>query len=117
LLSSYWDAGYVKLSVNDPVNPKFIKDSDFTHPDPEFPTFEIPEGNGHYAEFDRRGQFIIGTDEDFSPFRTQLQIQTGSFAGFYEAAEGSATKRITTLPDQAMNDGARLYIFRYTGAR
>jgi hypothetical protein len=105
LLSSYWDAGYVKLNVNDPANPKFIDDSDFTHPDPEFPSFEIPEGNGHYAEFDRRGQFIIGTDEDFSPFRTQLEIQTGSFAGFYEAAEGSASRRITTLPDQAMNDG------------
>lgn len=105
LLSSYWDAGYVKLNVNDPANPTFIDDTDFTHPDPEFPTFEIPEGNGHYAEFDRRGQFIMATDEDFSPFRTQLQIQTGSFAGFYEAAEGSGSKRITDLADKAMNDG------------
>jgi hypothetical protein len=105
MLNSYWDAGYVKLNVNDPANPKFIDDSDFSSPDPEFPDFAVPEGNGHYAEFDRRARFIIATDEDFSPFRTELQIETGSFAGFYEAAEGSASRRITTLPDKAMNDG------------
>jgi hypothetical protein len=115
LLSSYWDAGYVKLNVNDPANPKFIDDSDFTHPDPEFPEFEVPEGNGHYAEFDRRGKFIIGTDEDFSPFRTELRIQTGPNVGSYPAAEGSATRRISTLPDQAMNDGTTFLGFGCPG--
>jgi hypothetical protein len=105
MLSSYWDAGYVKLNVNDPANPRFMGDSDFTSPDPEFPDFEVPEGNGHYAEFDRRGRFIIGTDEDFGPFRTELHIQTGPNAGFYPATEGSASRRIATLPDKAMNDG------------
>jgi hypothetical protein len=105
MLSSYWDAGYVKLNVNDPANPIFIDDSDFSSPDPEFPTFEVPEGNGHYAEFDRNRRFIIGTDEDFSPFRTELRIQSGPNVGSYPAAEGSASRRISTLPDQAMNDG------------
>jgi PA domain len=105
LLSSYWDAGYVKLNVNDPANPRFIDDSDFSSPDPEFPAFEVPEGNGHYAEFDRRGSFIIGTDEDFGPFRTELRIQTGPNVGSFPATEGAASRRLATLPDQAMNDG------------
>jgi hypothetical protein len=105
LLSSYWDAGYVKLNVNDPANPVFIDDSDFSSPDPEFPDFEVPEGNGHYAEFDRRGRFIIGTDEDFGPFRTELRIQTGPNVGSFPAVEGNASRRISTLDDQAMNDG------------
>lgn len=105
LLSSYWDAGYVKLNVNDPANPVFMDDSDFSSPDPEFPDFEVAEGNAHYAEFDRRGRYIIGTDEDFGPFRTELRIQTGPNVGSYPATEGSATRRIVTLADQAMNDG------------
>ena len=29
MLVSYWDAGYVKLNVNDPTAPTFIGDSDF----------------------------------------------------------------------------------------
>ena len=29
MLVSYWDAGYVKLNVNDPTSPTFIGDSDF----------------------------------------------------------------------------------------
>jgi hypothetical protein len=105
MLSSYWDVGYVKLNVNNPANPVFIADSDFSPPDPEFPDFNVGQGNAHYAEFDRKGRFVIGTDEDFSPFRTELQIQTGSFAGFYPAAEGSASRQIATLPDKEMNDG------------
>jgi hypothetical protein len=116
LLSSYWDAGYVKLNVNDPANPVFIDDSDFTQPDPEFPTFEVPEGNGHYAEFDRGGRFIIGTDEDFGPFRTELRIQTGPNIGSFPAVEGNASRRISTLPDQAMNDGTTFLGFGCPGA-
>jgi hypothetical protein len=116
LLSSYWDAGYVKLNVNDPSNPRFIDDSDFSSPDPEFPDFEVPEGNGHYAEFDRRDRFIIGTDEDFGPFRTELRIQTGPNVGSFPATEGSASRRIATLPDQAMNDGTTFLGFGCPGA-
>jgi hypothetical protein len=105
LLSSYWDAGYVKLNVNDPANPVFMGDSNFSSPDPEFPDFAVPEGNGHYAEFDRRGKFIIATDEDFSPYRSEFFIETGPNAGSYPAAEGSASRRISSLPDDTMNDG------------
>jgi hypothetical protein len=116
LLSSYWDTGYVKLNVNDPANPVFIDDSDYSSPDPEFPEFEVPEGNGHYAEFDRRGRFVIGTDEDFGPFRTELRIQTGPNVGSFPATEGSGTRRINTLPDQAMNDGTTFLGFGCPGA-
>ena len=115
LLSSYWDAGYVKLNVNDPANPVFMNDSDFSSPDPEFPDFEVPEGNGHYAEFDRKGRFVIGTDEDFGPFRTELRILSGPNVGSYPAAEGSASRRITSLPDQAMNDGTTFLGFGCSG--
>jgi hypothetical protein len=103
LLSSYWDLGYVKLNVNDPANPVFMGHSRFSTLDPEFPAFSPPEGNGHYAEFDRKGRFIIGTDEDFSPFRTLLEILSGPNAGNYDATEGSASRRLSTLPDGAMN--------------
>jgi hypothetical protein len=109
LLSSYWDAGYVKLNVNDPAHPMFIKDSEFSTPDPEFPDFAVGEGNAHYAEFDRRDAFIIGTDEDFSPFRTTLRITAGPNAGSYEAAEGAFTKPINELPDKDMN-GSTTYL-------
>jgi hypothetical protein len=105
MLSSYWDAGYVKLNVNDPANPVFIDDSDFSSPDPEFPQFTVGEGNAHYAEFDRKERFIIGTDEDFSPERTLLEILSGANRGQYAATEGSASRRIATLSDALMNDG------------
>jgi hypothetical protein len=103
LLSSYWDAGYWKLNVNDPANPTLMGHSSFSAFDPEFPTFSPPEGNGHYAEFDRRGKFIIGTDEDFSPFRTLLEIESGPNAGRYDATEGGSTRRLSTLPNGTMN--------------
>jgi hypothetical protein len=102
MLSSYWDAGYVKLNVDDPAHPKFINDSDFTDPDP-ISGFSPPEGNGHYAEFDRKGRFIIGTDEDFSPFRTAFQLTTGPNAGPSPAGEFGWSKPIATLPDQKLN--------------
>ncbi len=102
LLSSYWDAGYVKLNVNDPAHPVFIKDSDFTDPDP-ITGFSPAEGNGHYAEFDRKGRFIIGTDEDFSPFRTFFQVTSGPGVGNYPAGEFGWTKPINSLPDKKMN--------------
>ncbi len=105
MLSSYWDAGYVKLNVNDPAHPRFIDDSDFTDPDP-VSGFSPPEGNGHYAEFDRRGRFIIGTDEDFSPFRTAFQVTTGPNAGPSPAGEFGWSKPIATLPDQKLNGPA-----------
>lgn len=52
MLLSYWDAGYVKLNVDDPTHPTYIGDTDFTDPDPEAAESGLtvpPEGNGHQA--------------------------------------------------------------------
>jgi len=35
MLLSYWDGGYLTLNVNDPANPLYIGDTDFTNPDPQ----------------------------------------------------------------------------------
>ncbi len=71
MLASYWDAGYVALDVSDPTRPTFIGDTDFTVPDPELlestGEAQVPEGNGHYAEFTSDNRYVIGADEDFSP--------------------------------------------------
>ena len=69
MLVSYWDAGYVKLNVNDPTTPTFIGDSDFGTTDPLRPGRGPPEGNGHEAEFSHDNQFVLAADEDFAPFR------------------------------------------------
>ena len=103
LLSSYWDAGYLKFNVNDPAHPKLLGETDFTDPDPEFPQFSPAEGNAHYAEFDRSGRFFIGTDEDFSPYRTLFKVTSGPNTGTYAAGEFGFTKPIATLPDQKLN--------------
>ena len=71
MLASYWDAGYVQLDVTDPLNPKYIADSDFADPDPEAleSGFTVPpEGNAHQAEFTKDNRFVIGADEDFNPY-------------------------------------------------
>ena len=66
MLASYWDAGYVQLDVTDPRKPALLADSDFADPDPL--SGEAPEGNAHQAEFTPDDQFVIGADEDFSPY-------------------------------------------------
>ena len=84
LLVSYWDGGWVKFNVNDPANPVYIIDSDYPLPDTLFPDYMFPEGNAHQAEFTRNNRWIIGTDEDFSPFRLlndSFSITSGPNAG------------------------------------
>jgi hypothetical protein len=88
MLLSYWDGGWVLLNVDDPANPVFIADSDYPAVDPEllesFGTSLTPEGNAHQAEFTIDNRFIIGTDEDFAPYRTgAFEITTGPNAGEY----------------------------------
>lgn len=92
-LISYWDAGWVILNVNDPANPVFVDDSDYFEPEREL-GFTPAEGNAHQAEWSHNNRYIIGTDEDFGPFRTRFQITTGPNAGFYQAGEFSFTPRI-----------------------
>lgn len=95
MLLSYWDAGYIVLNVDNPAAPVFVNDTDFTDPDPET-GFSPPEGNAHQAEWSHNNEFIIGTDEDFSPFRTTVAIDSGPFAGQnFVASQGNAVPQIT----------------------
>ena len=91
MVLSYWDAGYIVLDVDDPANPRFIEDSDFPDPD-TLTAFRPPEGNAHYAEWDRTGRFLLAADEDFDPFRLQGRIASGPFSGeTFTAPQGTAT--------------------------
>jgi hypothetical protein len=102
MLVSYWDAGYVELDVNDPAHPRFLRDSDFTNPDP-VSRMSPAEGNGHYAEFDRTGRLVIGTDEDFEPDRADFRVTTGPAAGPFEAGLFGFSASIRLLSDQMLN--------------
>ncbi len=108
MLLSYWDGGYILLNVNDPANPVFLSDTDFAAIDPQL--FEATgamltsEGNAHQAEFTADDQFVIGTDEDFAPYRTaDFEITTGPNAGVYESSivPGGAAPAI--LEDLTLN--------------
>jgi hypothetical protein len=102
LAVSYWDAGQVLLNVDDPANPVFVGDSDYRTPDPLMPQFEIPEGNSHQAYWSSNSKFLISTDEDFSPFRTNFEMTTGPNAGPYGAGEFGFTPSIDSRPDSTI---------------
>jgi LVIVD repeat len=99
LLVSYWDAGQVLLNIDNPASPVFVGDSDYRFPDPLMPQFQIPEGNSHQSYWDANNEFIISTDEDFSPYRTQFDLTTGTNAGPYGAGEFGFTPPIADEPD------------------
>lgn len=108
MLLSYWDGGYILLNVDDPANPEFLSDTDFAAIDPEL--FEstgatlTPEGNGHQAEFTSDNRFVIGTDEDFAPYRTgDFAITSGVNAGVYESAIVSGGAAPAILDDLTLN--------------
>ncbi len=104
MLLSYWDGGWVLLNVDDPANPTYISDSDYPFPDTLFPDFEFPEGNAHQAEFSPNGRYIVGTDEDFSPYRTSdFRITTGPNAGVYEASLVGGGASPAILGDLTLN--------------
>jgi hypothetical protein len=108
MLLSYWDSGWVLLNVNDPANPVFIADSEYPAVDPEllesFGTELTPEGNAHQAEFTIDNRFIIGTDEDFAPYRTtDFEITTGPYAGVYPSAMVPGGQAPAILPDLTLN--------------
>jgi len=81
-LLSYWDVGWVTINLDDPANPVFIGDSNHPSPEPLL-GFAPPEGNAHQAEWSHNSKYILGTDEDFSPTRTQFTITSGPDAGGY----------------------------------
>ncbi|MGH3711967.1 MAG: hypothetical protein ACRDT4_00660 [Micromonosporaceae bacterium] len=97
-LLSYWDLGWVILNLDDPANPVFVRDSRHPSPDPLL-GFEPPEGNSHQGEWSHDNEFIIGTDEDFSPTRLDFQITTGPHAGRYGAGQFGWTIPISQLPN------------------
>jgi hypothetical protein len=103
LLVSYWDAGQVLLNIDDPADPVFVTDSDYRFPDPLLPQFDIPEGNSHQSYWDGDNEFILSTDEDFSPFRTLFELTTGPNAGPYGAGEFGFTPSIDSRPDKQIN--------------
>jgi hypothetical protein len=99
LVVSYWDAGQIQLDVSDPYNPRFIGDSDYRTPDPLMPQFQIPEGNSHESYWSSNSRWLISTDEDFSPFRTNFRLTTGPNMGPYGAGEFGFTPLIADRPD------------------
>lgn len=93
LAVSYWDAGQVLLNIDDPASPVFVGDSDFASPDPEF-GFQIPEGNSHQSYWDQDGDFLLSSDEDFSPTRTLCQITSGANVGATGCGEFGFTPKL-----------------------
>jgi hypothetical protein len=88
MLLSYWDGGYVVLNVDDPANPVYVDDTDYPVFDQLVPGITPPEGNGHQAEWTADNRFIIGTDEDFAPYRLEVNTNDG---GAYLAKPATQT--------------------------
>jgi hypothetical protein len=110
MLVSYWDGGYVQLDVTDPLNARYVADTDLTNPDPELlrqaRLSERPEGNAHQSEFTRDGKYVIAADEDFNP--TGLDATTAD-DGAFGAIPGSGTPRVE--PGETLS-GATRYVGR-----
>ena len=106
MLASYWDAGYVQLDVTNPADAKVLTDSNFSNPDSgalENTDGELvvaPEGNAHQAEFTGDNDFVIGADEDFSPYAL---VSSSDDATKITASQGSGTMMTpgTTIKGQA----------------
>jgi len=108
MLLSYWDGGYVLLDVTNPAAPVFLGDSEFTNPDPEllqqFGSALTPEGNGHQAEFTSDNRYVIGTDEDFAPYRVgEFRITSGPNPGAYPSVIVSGAAPPSILPDLTLS--------------
>jgi len=109
---NYWDAGYVLLDVTDPTegNVTLIQETDFEEFDPERQARgeEIaPSGNGHQNELSPDLEYLIGTDEEFAPFRQVATLEDGT--GFI-ASTGSDTAAIT--PDTPFTAEETVYLGR-----
>ncbi len=91
MLLSYWDGGYVQLDVTNPADAQLVADSQYAAFDPQMPGVK-PEGNGHQAEFTSDNRFVIGTDEDFSPY--SLIARNDTDATDITAGSGSDTKPV-----------------------
>ena len=102
MLASYWDGGYVRLDVTGvPAKPVVLADSDFSNPDTiggqlglTTPTGDLvpSEGNAHQAEFTDDNAFVIGADEDFSPYATLAENTTEG--SDLDLSSGSNTRQL-----------------------
>ena len=96
MLLSYWDGGFVKLDVTDPLKPVYLADSDYAALDPQLLERSgvslRPEGNAHQAEFTRDNAYVIGTDEDFDPYGIHGRNLTE--AAPIDAASGDRTRQL-----------------------
>ncbi|MDP9488329.1 MAG: hypothetical protein M3Q49_21520 [Actinomycetota bacterium] len=112
MLLSYWDGGYVQLDVTNPADAKYLADSDYSAFDPEMEGVK-PEGNGHQAEFTSDNRFVIGTDEDFSPYSLitrndtdRTDITAGSGSDTKQVKPGTTVSGGTTYVGRACNGDA-----------
>lgn len=102
MVASYWDGGWTLLDVSNPASPVYLDDFDYAPVDAE--TGKRPsEGNAHQAEFSPDGKLIVGTDEDFSPFRLTVSAAGRDF----QAAQGSDTPQ---LDDTTTLSGTGTYV-------
>ncbi len=111
---SYWDGGYVLLDMTDPLAPVYLRDSDFPNPDTEplESGFTVaPEGNAHQSEFTFDNGYLIGSDEDFSPYALTAKNLTDGSA--IHASSGSQTTQLT--PGQTLS-GPSVYVGRACAA-
>jgi hypothetical protein len=97
---NYWDGGYVLLDVTDPTpgNVSLIAETDYAELDEERLARGhsiSPEGNAHQSEFSPDFRYLIGTDEDFGPYRVVATITSGPYAGTsYLATSANGTPPI-----------------------
>lgn len=97
---NYWDGGYVLLDVTDPRPGKvtMIAETDYAALDEERLARGqqiSPEGNSHQSELSPNNKFLLGTDEDFNPFRTTATIDSGPYAGTsYTATQATETPQV-----------------------
>jgi hypothetical protein len=104
LMVSDWDAGWIDVDVTDPANPVIVGDFDYAECDQIVATACPPEGNAHQGEWNGDGTLFLGTDEDFSPFRTPITVLDGPLAGEkIDAGEFGFTKQVATFPDEKVN--------------
>jgi hypothetical protein len=97
---NYWDGGYVLLDVTNPRpgGVTLITESDYAALDEQRLAHGhqiSPEGNAHQSELSPDNRFLIGTDEDFAPFRIVATITGGPYAGTeYTATTAANTPAI-----------------------
>ena len=108
MLASYWDAGHVKFDITDPTRPRYLGDTDYAEVDPQLleqaGVSSPPEGNAHQAEWTRDHDLVIGTDEDFAPYRSgDFSITTGPDAGVYPSTAVGGGGTAADTADKRLN--------------